>query len=186
MMVATGKPTLSIHRIIFLSYARITLSVCPCLLSEIHLLSENMACSPLRIIGFRPQYRRSVVAHAAQPSPSRRIGNLRRELESKSGFSARQSEGVVETVDDLVTFATSDKLDRLFKGQVYYQAEPLTWFMHDCLMVEFHSIHRRRDRRNSEREWMISEREWRSYETNSTSSSWDFSLSPCHSYPAVT
>lgn len=72
-----------------------------------------MTCSPLRIIGFTHHYRRSVIAHAAQPSPSKRIGNLRRELESKSGC---QSEGVVETVDDLVTFATSDKLDRLFKG----------------------------------------------------------------------
>ena len=86
-------------------------------LPESHLLSGFMTSSPLlRSIRFRSQSRTPVVSHAAQPS---RVGNLRRELQSKSGFSDRQSKAIIEIVDRVMSATVSHKFDSLIlKGQV--------------------------------------------------------------------
>ena len=153
--------------------------------TEIHLF---MTPFPLRLVRFRSQSRTSVVSHATQSSggssPSRRVGRLRRELESQSGFNPSQSEAVIDTVDDVVNFATGDMFERILKGQV---SQATTCMIADlcfiyrrisrnlgCVMVEFHSIYRR-----------SCGRLWRSSATEPTSLSREFVSSPYRSCPTL-
>ena len=132
---------------------------------------------PLRLVGFRSQSRTSVVSHAEQSSggssPSRRVGRLRRELESQSDINPSQSEAVIDTVDDVVNFSTGDMFERILKGQVLQATTCMRQISvsftggypesSGCMMVVFRSIFRR-----------SCGRLWRSSATEPTSLSREF------------